>query len=69
MQLTKSKLKALEHFTSDLQAKYDALVHSEQQKTQALNELLKNDLTQKVLEYKSQVASLRESLLEKEKER
>jgi hypothetical protein len=44
-------------------------VESEQEKTEALNELLKNDLTQRVLEYKRQVCELRETLSTKEKER
>jgi intergrase/recombinase len=62
-------LRALEAYTSDLQRKYDRLVHGDVEKTQALNELLENDLTKKLVEYKSQVEELREILKVKEKER
>ena len=48
-----AKLIALESYTSELQSKYDKLVQAELEKTQALNELLNNDLTQKVVEYKN----------------
>lgn len=44
-------------------------MQSEQEKTQALNELLNNDLTQKVIEYKNTVSELRDALNLKEKER
>ena len=44
-QLTGSKLSALEKYTSDLQTKYDRLAQTEQEKSQALGELLQNDLT------------------------
>lgn len=44
-ELLKSKLSALEAYTSDLQSKHDRLVATDVEKTQALNELLQNDLT------------------------
>ena len=67
--LSQSKLIALESYTSDLQVKYERLVQSENEKSQALAELLNNDLTQKVVEYKNQVNELRESMKIKEKEK
>ena len=44
-------------------------MQSEQEKSQALSELLQNDLTQKVLEYKGQIQDLRDTLKVKEQER
>ena len=41
----KTKMKALESYLGELQGKYEKLMQSEQEKTQALNELLNNDLT------------------------
>jgi len=67
--LQKSKLTALQSFTSQLQQKYDKLAETETQKTNALNELLKSDLTQKVIEYKGVITELRNVLNQKEKER
>ena len=49
----KTKIKALEGYLSELQAKHEKVIQSESEKTQALNELLKNDLTQKIIEYKN----------------
>lgn len=69
LNLTKTKLKALEQFSSELQRNYDKLVQSENEKTQALKELLNSDLTQKVVEYKNQLSELRATLKMKEKER
>ena len=44
-------------------------MESDLEKTEALNELLNNDLTQKLVEYKNQVNELRDILKVKEKER
>ena len=41
----RTKVKALESYLGELQGKYEKLMQSEQEKTQALNELLNNDLT------------------------
>lgn len=68
-EVKKTKIKALENYLSDLQAKHEKLMQSEQEKTQALSELLQNDLTQKVLEYKHTVSELRDALNIKERER
>ena len=45
LEIKDTKLKALEQYATDLQNKYDKLMQSEQEKTQALSELLQNDLT------------------------
>lgn len=44
-ELSEQKLKALEKFSSELQLKHEKLIVTEQEKSQALAELLQNDLT------------------------
>jgi hypothetical protein len=68
-ELAEAKLKTLEQYTSNLQTKFEKLEESEKEKSEALAELLQNDLTQKVLEYKNQLLELRETLKVKEREK
>ena len=69
LELKDAKLKALEHYTTDLQIKYDQLLNADADKAQALSELLSNDIPQKLVDYKKQIQDLRTTLNAKEKER
>jgi hypothetical protein len=50
-----AKLTALQHYTTDLQIKYDTLVQQDADKAQALSELLANDIPARLVEYKRQI--------------
>ena len=62
-------MNALESYLVELQGKYETIKASEEEAKEALKELMNNDLTQKVIEYKNTVNELREALNLKEKER
>eukprot|EP00347_Sterkiella_histriomuscorum_P009212 403342098 len=59
--LSEAKLRALEQYTTDLQVKYDQLQNADNDKAQALGELLQNDLPARLVEYKKQIQELRSS--------
>jgi len=68
-ELLETKLNALEAYSSDLQTKYDSLAQQNEEKAQALRELMQNDLPNKVVEYKQQIKELRNTLHQKESEK
>lgn len=59
----------MEAYISKLQSDHNQLNLLEKEKTQAIDELLNNDLTLKIVEYKNTIIDLREALLAKDKEK
>ena len=67
--LSEAKIRALEAFSSDLQQKYDKLENRCKSKEEQLHEMLTHDLPAKVIDYKTQITSLEQMLMQREVER